>query len=81
MNIFNGFFAGLVILILSLYFMSSLQRFKNFLFGLVPASKRDKFSDIADQVGTSSVALHQQLFTEHSSDPEGSISLSLTYGF
>jgi hypothetical protein len=34
----------------------------------------------ADQVGTSSVALHQQLFTEHSSDPEGSISLSLTYG-
>ena len=53
MNIFNGFFAGLVILILSLYFMSSLQRFKNFLFGLVPASKRDKFSDIADQVATS----------------------------
>jgi predicted PurR-regulated permease PerM len=52
-NIFNGFFAGLVILILSLYFMASLNRFKAFLFGLVPASKRDKFSDIADQVATS----------------------------
>jgi hypothetical protein len=35
----------------------------------------------AGSVGTPSVALHQQLFTEHSSDPEGSISLSLTYGF
>lgn len=53
MNIFNGFFAGLVILILSLYFMASLNRFKGFIYGLVPASKREKFSDIADQVATS----------------------------
>jgi predicted PurR-regulated permease PerM len=53
MNIFNGFFAGLVILILSLYFMSSLNRFRDFLFGLVPASKREKFADIADQVASS----------------------------
>jgi len=35
----------------------------------------------ADKVGTSSVALHHQLFTEHSSGPVGFISLSLTYGF
>ena len=52
-NIFNGFFAGIVILILSLYFMASLNRFKAFLYSLVPASKRSKFHDIAEQVATS----------------------------
>jgi predicted PurR-regulated permease PerM len=52
-NIFNGFFAGIVILILSLYFMASLNRFKSFVYSLVPASKREKFHDIAEQVATS----------------------------
>jgi putative heme transporter len=52
-NIFNGFFAGIVILILSLYFMASLTRFKGFVYSLVPASKREKFHDIAEQVATS----------------------------
>lgn len=52
-NIFNGFFATLVILILSLYFMASLNRFKAFIYGLVPASKRVKFHDIAEQIATS----------------------------
>jgi predicted PurR-regulated permease PerM len=52
-NIFNGFFAALVILILSLYFMASLNRFKGFIYSLVPASKRDKFHDIAEQIATS----------------------------
>lgn len=52
-NIFNGFFAGIVILILNLYFMASLTRFKSFLYSLVPASKREKFHDIAEQVATS----------------------------
>jgi predicted PurR-regulated permease PerM len=52
-NIFNGFFAGIVILILSLYFMASLNRFKAFVYSLVPASKREKFHDIAEQVATS----------------------------
>lgn len=52
-NIFNGFFATIVILILSLYFMASLTRFKSFLYSLVPASKREKFHDISEQVATS----------------------------
>jgi putative heme transporter len=52
-NIFNGFFAGLVILILSLYFMASLNRFKSFLYSLVPATKRVKFHDISEQIATS----------------------------
>lgn len=52
-NIFNGFFATLVILILSLYFMASLNRFKGFIYSLVPASKREKFHDIAEQIATS----------------------------
>jgi predicted PurR-regulated permease PerM len=52
-NIFNGFFATLVILILSLYFMASLNRFKSFLYSLVPASKREKFHDISEQIATS----------------------------
>ena len=52
-NIFNGFFAGIVILILSLYFMASLNRFKSFIYSLVPATKREKFHDIAEQVATS----------------------------
>ena len=52
-NIFNGFFAALVILILSLYFMASLNRFKGFIYSLVPASKREKFHDIAEQIATS----------------------------
>jgi predicted PurR-regulated permease PerM len=52
-NIFNGFFAGIVILILSLYFMASLTRFKGFVYSLVPASNRDRFHDIAEQVATS----------------------------
>ncbi|MFM6967031.1 MAG: AI-2E family transporter, partial [Rhodoluna sp.] len=53
MNIFNGFFATVVILILSLYFMASLNRFKGFLYSLVPASKREKFHDISEQVANS----------------------------
>jgi predicted PurR-regulated permease PerM len=52
-NIFNGFFASIVILILSLYFMASLNRFKGFVYSLVPGSKREKFHDIAEQVAAS----------------------------
>jgi predicted PurR-regulated permease PerM len=53
LNIFNGFFAGLVILILSLYFMASLNRFKAFIYSLVPATKREQFHDISEQIATS----------------------------
>ena len=53
--VFNGFFAALTILILSLYFMASLSSFKRFTYSLVPASKRDTFKvfteTIADSIG------------------------------
>jgi len=55
MAVFNGFFAGLTILILSLYFMASLSSFKRFTYSLVPASKREAFQafteTIADSIG------------------------------
>ena len=53
--VFNGFFAALTILILSLYFMASLSAFKRFTYSLVPASKRASFKafteTIADSIG------------------------------
>jgi predicted PurR-regulated permease PerM len=53
--VFNGFFAALTILILSLYFMASLSAFKRFTYSLVPASKRESFKifteTIADSIG------------------------------
>ncbi len=55
MAVFNGFFAGLTILILSLYFMASLTSFKRFTYSLVAASKRETFIGfsevIADSIG------------------------------
>jgi putative heme transporter len=53
LNIFNGFFASIVIIILSLYFMASLNRFKSFVYSLVPFSKREKFRDLSEQVAAS----------------------------
>ena len=49
-NLVNGFVGGLIIMILSLYFMASLSSFKRFVYGLVPASRRETFTDIAQQV-------------------------------
>lgn len=53
MMVFNGFFAGLTILILSLYFMASLSSFKKFTYSLVPASKRDSFIEFSEVISTS----------------------------
>lgn len=53
LSIFNGFFGALIVIILSLYFMASMESFKRWLYGLVAASKRDKFSDIAEQIASS----------------------------
>lgn len=50
LSIFNGFFGALIIVILSLYFMASMSRFKRWLYSLVPASRRDTFSSIAEQI-------------------------------
>lgn len=52
-SIFSGFFGALIILVLSLYFMASLASFKNWIYNLVAASKREKFSDIGEQVANS----------------------------
>ncbi len=53
MMVFNGFFAGLTILILSLYFMASLSSFKKFTYSLVPASKRETFIEFSEVISNS----------------------------
>lgn len=53
LSIFNGFFGALIIVILSLYFMASMERFKKFIYSLVPASRRTQFADISEQIATS----------------------------
>ncbi|CAB4620039.1 MAG: AI-2E family transporter [Actinobacteria bacterium] len=53
LSIFNGFFGALIVLVLSLYFMASMTSFKRWIYGLVAASKRDKFSDLAEQIADS----------------------------
>lgn len=52
LSILNGVTGGIIILILSLYFMASLKSLKRFVYSLVPASRREKFQDIAEQVST-----------------------------
>lgn len=52
-NIFNGFFGGLIILILSIYFMSALKSFKSWIYSFVPQSRREKFVNIAEQISDS----------------------------
>lgn len=53
LSIFNGFFGALIVLVLSLYFMASMTSFKSWIYGLVAASKREKFADITEQIATS----------------------------
>jgi predicted PurR-regulated permease PerM len=52
-GLFSGVTGFLVILILSIYIMASLSRFKKWVYSLVPASKRVKFSDLAEQISVS----------------------------
>lgn len=49
-GIATGVFGGLIVLILTLYFVSSLSNIKRATYQLVPASKRARFSDIAEQI-------------------------------
>ncbi|MFT4029980.1 MAG: AI-2E family transporter [Protaetiibacter sp.] len=49
----SGVFGGLIVLILMLYFVASLGSIKRAAYQLVPASKREKFIDIAEQITTS----------------------------
>lgn len=53
LSLVNGLVGFIVILTLSLYFMASLGRFKKFIYALVPASKRDTFSSLSEEVAAS----------------------------
>lgn len=53
LNLINGVVGFVVVLTLSLYFMTSLGRFKKFVASLVPASKRDTFSSLSEEVAAS----------------------------
>lgn len=53
LSIFNGAFGGLVIVILTLYFLASLERFKRWVYSLVPATRREKFADLSEQIASS----------------------------
>ena len=53
LSIFNGFFAGLTIVILSIYFMASLDSFKEWVYKLVPAKSRKNFTSISEQISDS----------------------------
>ncbi|GAB3616847.1 hypothetical protein GCM10027416_14040 [Okibacterium endophyticum] len=46
----TGFFGALIILILTIYFTASLPSIKRGLYQLVPASKRERFADLAEQI-------------------------------
>jgi predicted PurR-regulated permease PerM len=53
LSIFNGFFAGLTIVILSIYFMASLDSFKQWIYKLVRARSRENFISISEQISNS----------------------------
>ncbi|MEP6841923.1 MAG: AI-2E family transporter [Pseudolysinimonas sp.] len=52
-NIGSGVFGVVIVLILTLYFVASLSSIKRGLYQLVPATKREKFIDIAEQISKS----------------------------
>lgn len=53
LNIANAAFGAVIVLILTLYFVSSLASIKRALYKIVPASKRTQFIDIAEQISVS----------------------------
>lgn len=48
----SGLFGGLIILILTLYFTASLGSIKRGVYQLIPASKRERFADMSEQITT-----------------------------
>ena len=46
----NGFFGAIVVIILTIYFTASLNSIKRATYQLVPASKRARFADLAEQI-------------------------------
>ena len=53
LSIFNGFFAGLIVVILAIYFMASLDSFKQWIYKLVNQKNRENFINISEQVANS----------------------------
>lgn len=53
LSIFNGFFAGLIVVILTIYFMASLDSFKQWIYKLVNYKSRENFINISEQVANS----------------------------
>lgn len=51
--IFSGVFGAIIVLILTLYFVASLSTLKRGIYQLVPASKRETFIDISEEIATS----------------------------
>jgi len=52
-TVVGAVFGGLIVLILMLYFVASLGSIKRAMYQLVPASKREKFIDISEQISSS----------------------------
>jgi len=52
-GIISGFFGVVIVLILTLYFVASLNNIKRATYQLVPASQRARFSDLAEQISDS----------------------------
>lgn len=48
----SGLFGGLIILILTLYFTASLGSIKRGVYQLIPATKRERFADMSEQITT-----------------------------
>ncbi|SDG54724.1 Predicted PurR-regulated permease PerM [Sinosporangium album] len=48
--VFNAFFSGLTLLVLTLYFLGSLSTIKDYLLKLVPTSRRERTQSIGDQI-------------------------------
>ncbi|MHB1172913.1 MAG: AI-2E family transporter [Lacisediminihabitans sp.] len=53
LGIASGAFGVIIVLILTLYFVASLNSMKRGLYKLVPASKRARFADLAEQISAS----------------------------
>lgn len=49
-SIVQGLFGALIVLILTIYFTASTPALRRAVYGLVPASKRDRFIDISEQI-------------------------------
>ncbi|MEV4248602.1 AI-2E family transporter [Streptosporangium canum] len=48
--VFNAFFSGVTLLVLTLYFLGSLPSIKDYLFRLVPSSRRERTRGLGDEI-------------------------------